>query len=217
MTDKIPFLDVMAAACAAQRINGRYIKRHEAQTGELSNGALMREFLHPEMVNFQVLPEDIAQAQEIVEYLNSEMVELIAGTLHNYWQTIVMLTENKDIARDDYRNAALIASVPNSYFNAVWREKAMDNLAKMQENSKHIGKIGDTFKGEVTIVSAVFSHNYNKWYHTAEIGGDLINFPFAKRLENNEKIELDGRVYKHEPHNITRLHYVRVKKTLDNP
>ena len=151
MTDKIAFKLVMAAACAAQRTNGRYIKRHEAQTGELSNGALMREFLHPEMVNFQVLPEDIAQAQEIVEYLNSKMVELIAGTLHNYWQTIVMLTENKDIAKDDYRNMALIASVPNSYFNAITRETAQETVAKMQQTSGHIGKIGDNFAGEVTI------------------------------------------------------------------
>ena len=211
MTDKIPFKVVMAAACAAQRTNGRYIKRHEAQTGELSNGALMREFLNPEMENFVILPEDILEADDIVEYLDSKMVELIAGTLHNYWQTIVMLTENKEVAADDYRNMALIASVPNSYHNAVGREKAMDKVAKIKENSKHIGKIGDVFKGVVTIVSAVFSYNYNKWYHTAEINGNLINFPFAKRLENNEKIELDGRVYKHEPNNTTRLHYVRVK------
>jgi len=59
MTDTISLKDAMTAAVAAQRVNGKYIKRYDAKEGELSNGALMREFLNPEMVNFDHLPQDI--------------------------------------------------------------------------------------------------------------------------------------------------------------
>lgn len=211
----ITLLNAMGAACAAQRMNGRYIKRHDADNtkGELSNAALMREFLNPEMVNFTVLPEDIENAEQIIDYLNSKMVELIAGSLHEYWKTCVLLTEQKEFKLDDYRNLAVIASVPSSYNNAVKREQAIDNIAKIGENSRHIGKIGDAFKETVTIISAVYSHNYGKWFHTAEINGNLVRFPHANHLENNEKIALTGRIYKHDDNNMTRLHYVRIEKS----
>lgn len=141
----ITLLDAMGAACAAQRMNGRYIKRHDADNtkGELSNAALMREFLNPEMVKFNILPQDIEFAEQIIEYLNSKMIELIAGTLHEYWKTCVLLTEQKELKVDDYRNLAVIASVPSSYENAVKREKSVEKIAQIGEDSRHIGKIGD--------------------------------------------------------------------------
>jgi len=203
----------MSAACAAQRTNGRYIKRHDATQGELSNGALMREFLNPETENFNILPQDIEIAEQICEYLDSKMIELIAGTLQEYWKTCVLLTEKKEFYVDDYRNLAVIASIPNSYENAVKREQAVEKIALIGENSRHIGKIGDGFKGAVTIVSAVYSHNYGKWYHTAENDGNLISFPHTNRLENNKKISLTARIYKHDDKNVTRLHYVRLEKS----
>ena len=211
----ITLKEAMSAACAAQRSNGRYIKRHDADNtkGELSNAALMREFLNPEMVNFNILPQDIDLAEQIIDYLDSKMIELIAGTLHDYWKTCVLLTEQKEFKSDDYRNLAVIASVPNSYENAVKREQAVEKIAQIGENSRHIGKLGDNFSGTVTIVSAVYSYNYNKWFHTAEIDGNLLSFPYANRLENNEKISLSARIYKHDDKNVTRLHYVRVEKS----
>lgn len=65
----------------------------------------------------------------------------------------------------------------------------------------------------MTIISAVYSHNYGKWYHTAEINGNLVSFPHANHLENNEKIAISARIYKHDDKNVTRLHYVRLEKS----
>lgn len=212
MTDKITLIDALSAACAAQRLNGEYIKRHDVRDdGKISNGALMREILNPEMENFNTLPQDIEFAEQIKEYLDAKMVELISGDLQEYWKTCVLLTEQKEFNKDDYRNLAVIASIPNSYNNAIEREQAIENIAKISTTSRHIGNLGDNFKGEVTIISAVYSHNYGKWYHRGQIDGNLVSFPYAKRLETNTKIELDGRIYKHDPDNVTRLHYVRVK------
>lgn len=209
----ISLKDAMSAACAAQRLNGRYIKRHEATQGELSNAALMREILNPEMEKFNILPQDIELAEQICEYLDSKMIELVAGTLQEYWKTCVLLTEQKEFKVDDFRNLAVIASIPNSYENAVKREQAVEKIAQIGENSRHIGQIGSGLKATVTIVSAVYSHNYGKWYHTAETDGNLVSFPHANRLENNEKINLTARIYKHDDKNVTRLHYVRLEKS----
>jgi len=205
--------DAMSAACAAQRTNGRYIKRYDAKEGELSNGALMREFLNPEK-NFNVLPQDIELAEQICDYLDSKMIELIAGTLHDYWKNLVLLTEQKEIDANDFKVLALVASVPSSYNNAIGREKAKDELRIIAENSRHIGQVGDNIETEVTIKSAVYSANYNKWYHTALTNDqNLVCFPLSVKLERGTVIILTARVHKHDDNNQTRLHYVRIKKS----
>jgi len=214
VTDTISLKDAMTAAVAAQRVNGKYIKRYDAKEGELSNGVLMREFLNPEMVNFNHLSQDIEIAEQILEYLDSKMIELIAGTLHDYWKNLVLLTEQKQINFSDFKTLALIASVPNSYNNAVGREKAKDELRIIAENSRHIGNIGETIEADLTIKSAVYSANYNKWYHTALTSDqNLVCFPLAEQLNRGDIIAISARIYKHDDNNQTRLHYVRVKKS----
>jgi len=214
MSNTISLKDAMTAAVAAQRVNGKYIKRYDAKEGELSNGALMREFLNPEMVNFNHLPQDIEIAEQILEYLDSKMIELIAGTLHDYWKNLVLLTEQKVINSNDFKTLALVASVPNSYFNAIGREKAKEELSIIAENSRHIGQIGDGIEADLTIKSAVYSANYNKWYHTALTNdGNLICFPLSEQLNRGQNITISARIHKHDDQNQTRLHYVRVKKS----
>ena len=215
MTDTITISlkDAMAAAVAAQRINGSYIKRYDVKEGELSNGALMREFLNAEMKNFNIFEADYAVASEILEYLDSKMIELIAGTLHDYWKNLVLLTEQKTIKSDDFKTLALIASVPNSYKNAIGRENAREEIRQIAENSHHIGKVGDNIATDVTIKSAVYSANYNKWYHTALTNDqNLVCFPLSEQLERGTVVSLTARVHKHDDNNQTRLHYVRMKK-----
>ena len=209
----ISLKDAMTAAVAAQRVNGKYIKRYDAKEGELSNGVLMREFLNPEMVNFNHLSQDIEIAEQILEYLDSKMIELIAGTLHDYWKNLVLLTEQKAIKSNDFKTLALVASVPNSYKNAVGRENSREEIRQIAENSKHIGKVGDNIATDVTIKSAVYSANYNKWYHTALTADqNLVCFPLSEQLERDTVVSLTARVHKHDDNNQTRLHYLRMKK-----
>lgn len=213
MTDTISLKDAMAAAVAAQRMNGKYVKRYDAKEGELSNGALMREFLNPEMVNFTVIDADYAIADDILEYLDSKMIELIAGTLHDYWRNLVLLTEQKQIDAKDFKTLALIASVPNSYTNAIGRETAQDEIRRIAENSRHIGKVGEIIVREVTIKHAIYSANYNKWYHVALTQhGELVCFPFSEQMARDSTIVLQARIHKHDENNQTRLHYVRIQK-----
>jgi len=214
MSDEVISLkDAMIAAVAAQRVNGKYIKRYDTKEGELSNGALMREYLNTEMVNFNHLPQDIEIAEQILEYLDSKMIELIAGTLHDYWKNLVLLTEQKAINAKDFKTLALIASVPSSYNNAVKRENSREEIRIIAENSRHIGQVGDGIEAEVTIKSAVYSANYNKWYHTALTNDqNLVCFPLSEQLDRGTVINLTARIHKHDDNNQTRLHYVRIKK-----
>jgi hypothetical protein len=213
-TIMISLKDAMAAAVAAQRVNGSYIKRYDAKEGELSNGALMREFLNDEMKNFNMFEADYAVASEILEYLDSKMIELIAGTLHDYWKNLVLLTEQKAIKSNDFKTLALVASVPNSYKNAVGRENSREEIRQIAENSQHIGKVGDNIEANLTIKSAVYSANYNKWYHTALTADqNLVCFPLSEQLNRDDIISISAKIHKHDDNNQTRLHYVRIKKS----
>jgi hypothetical protein len=218
MSDVISLKDAISAAVAAQRINGRYIKRYEAdkEKGEESNGVLMRDVLNPEIEHVNTIPQDIEIADKILEYLDSKMIELIAGTLHDYWKNLVLLTEQKQINVKDFKTLALVASVPSSYKNAVDRENARDEIGILQENSRHIGKVGDNFEGKITIISAVFSHNYNKWYHTGLTEDNcLVLFPLGEKLDRGTVIILTARIHKHDEDSKTRLHYVRIKMKVE--
>jgi hypothetical protein len=210
----ITLKEAISAACVAQRINGRYIKRYEAdkEKGEASNAALMRDILNPEIEHVKILPQDAESAEQILEYLDSKMFELIGGTLHNYWKNLVLLTEQKEFLANDYKTLALIASVPSSYKNAVARENARDEITILQENSRHIGKVGDNFEGKITVISAVFSYNYNKWYHTGLTEDNcIVLFPLGEKLDRESVIILTARIHKHDEDYKTRLHYVRIK------
>jgi hypothetical protein len=221
-----PFVDVIAASCAALRVNGRYIKRHEGGEGELSNNVVLKYILDPasfstgsaeipeKYIGQTVTDADLAEASAIVQYLDHQMLELIAGNLQDYWKNLVLLTERKTISSTDYRTLALVASVPSSYKNAMARETAIDKINTLSQNSKWIGKIGDNFPQQnVEIISSVFSATYNKWFYTALTADkNIIKFPHAQAMGTGDTLELSGRVYKHDENNTTRLHYVRVKK-----
>lgn len=226
MTD-IPFLNMMAAAVAAHRINGRYIKRYEAQDGEWSNNVVVKFLIKPSATMDEDTPSHYAiesikdtdreEAEKIVQYLDHKMIELIAGQLQDYWKNLVLLTERKTISDTDYRTIALLASVPSSYYNAIKREKSNERMAELKDNSKHIGKVGDNFATQtVTILSAVYSATYGKYFYSALTADqNIVRFPNSEQYFVDDNIELSGRIYKHDENNTTRLHYVRVKKVLD--
>jgi hypothetical protein len=208
-------VDVYSAASAAMRINSEYVKVHDTRDDKASNSRIMRHLLchAPEMIT----EADCKEGAAMMEYIQGKLPELLSGQLETYWQQAVLMTEQKTIASDDYKKLAFIASLPSSYLNARQRENVFNLMILLAENSIHLGKIGEQVTLDVQILGAVYSKNYLKWYHTAiTADGNLVRFPLGDKLERGVNAKIAGKIHRHADGNTTTLHYVRVKKILDN-
>jgi hypothetical protein len=223
---QITLNEAMAAAVAAQRINKKYVRKHDADLSNpempiKSNGQLMRMLLETGMAdNNRICTEDREEAARIIQYLEFKMVDLIAETLVDYWRECVLLTGKQVYDMNDYRSLAFIASIPNSYWNAVNRDLVQDRILEASEKSSHFGTVGEKTDLNIAILGNVYSKMYNKWYHTALTHtNNLVSFPMAEQLDESCLYTINGKIQKHVERNITRLHYVRVlnhKKIVDN-
>ena len=210
MTMTFTLEQCMAAACAAQRINGKYVRRNDSTEQFPANNWLTFNILKEDSV--QVTDIDRDNSRMIITYLEHKLPEVIAETLQDYWRTAVLLTDKNEISIEDHRTFAFLASVPASVYNACGREQVADELAKRVENSRCVGQPGDNFaRTALTILGSVYSRNYFKYYHTAcDADGNVIRFPLSEKLEDNSTHNICGRIHKHDG-NMTVLHYVRVK------
>jgi hypothetical protein len=205
--------DLMDAACAANRVNGKYTRKDAATVNEPANVHVMQKIL-AESADL-VTDEDREKSAKIITYLNEKIIELIAETLGDYWKTAVLLVDRQDIGQTDYKTMAFVASVPNSYDNAVARDQVDQDIRLAAEKSSYMGQIGDAVaKQSMTILGAVYSRNYFKWYHTAVTKeNNLVRFPLADKLDTGKSYDIAGKIHKLGDSNTTILHYVRVKNS----
>lgn len=205
--------DLMDAACAANRINGKYTRKDSATEQEPANVHVMQKILSESAD--QITSADREKSARIITYLNEKIIELIAETLGDYWKTAVLMVDREDIGQTDYKTMAFVASVPNSYDNAIARDRVDQDIRSAAENSTYMGQIGDSIaKQSMTILGAVYSRNYFKWYHTAVTkDNNLVRFPLSDKLDTGKSCDIAGKIHKLGDNNTTILHYVRVKNS----
>jgi hypothetical protein len=207
---EVPLTEALSAACAALRINTKYVRREEATEEVKANSWLMTDILNGKI---EITDADREEGANLLSFLQGKLPDLIAETLESYWQKCVLMTELKMIRVDDYKNIAFIASMPSSYFNAQQREEMITQMNILADNSSHFGNKGDVFPAQrVEIVGAVYSRNYFKWYHTALTEQkNMIRFPMTDKIEPGTSAVISGKIHKHGDSNTTILHYVRKK------
>jgi len=214
MTNIFTLEQCMTAACAAQRINGKYVRRNDSTEEFPANNWLTINILREK--SELITDVDLENSRMVITYLEHKLPELIAETLQDYWRNAVLLTDKKDISIEDYRTFAFLASVPGSVYNACKREQVTEALIRKVEDSRCVGQPGENFPyTEMTIMGSVYSRNYFKHYHTAhDADGNVYRFPLSEQLAEGSQQMVSGRIHKHDQ-NMTVLHYVRVKKSVD--
>ncbi len=167
---KFSISDVWAAACAAQRINGEYLK--EGRNAYDDNGQvistkrrnrdIMVEFLdNPD----QLLVEDVEQGEEVRNFLQNDLTfRAIKGKLTEFDSAVSKVLAVKE-KFDTYKNKyelAVVAALPAS----AARTKAHQAQAERTRFAKGglIGKAGDKISAQVEVLSAVYSKNYGIYW-----------------------------------------------------
>jgi hypothetical protein len=214
---KFPAPDVWAAACAAQRINGEYLKErtntyaedhYTVLTTREANKVLLRKLLidTPE----EITEEDRLKGPMVQSYFQCKMMEVLAEKANDFTRTAVELAGREEFAANDWLGLATVACLPQSWMRGLERDARMEKKMDAQLGSQHFGKIGDKVQGELTVLESRYSQKWETWYVSAKVGANVVLFAYRSELKPDTAYKFKGTVKAHREDNVTQLNRVRL-------
>jgi hypothetical protein len=223
---EFPTQQVLELACAAQRINGAYIKEDAPVYSE--DGAFMY-LKHTNKMQMlctldytiwtadpkdtpmplKVIPEDVAQADEIRKHFRKFLFSAIEG--ENDFQTSI----NTILAGDTVKQNQFgyVACLPSVYVRDVAQTKVKRAARDVEEGA--LAEIGSTVKDlDAEIISSVKSKNFEGWNIDAIINSKMVSWMNKTDLKLGPAVVIKAKVkdcnkhWKHQ-NDVTRLHYVK--------
>ena len=217
--------EALAMACAAQRINGGYVK----DTRRFSEEVNKTQFANKEIVKFayhgdpSYLPtdyvkptpteEDYAQVAEIQKWMR-RYVMLGLADLDDFKRDMIN-SVSADVV--PVNNLGRIAFIPE-FVKRDQHETGLTKEIRIEyRNSQYLGKEKDVVEGVAKILDKRYSAQWESYNYTAVIDGNLISF--MNKFEHNigdmkrikAKVKAQG-TNKLFSANETRLNYVKLYK-----
>ena len=203
-----PTMDVVAAACAAQRVNGTYIKV-PYQLGDENKRQTNRELVYQYLENDSFITDaDRLLAEDIKEYFKGYTFKVLSGAYLSEFDRNTMKILEEEFTPEGY-NVALLCSIPNNYLKAKKRDEA-DRRTRFAQGG-YVGKIGERLNLQVEVIKCVFSQKWGIFYVTAMTTSDqAIFFGYKQEVAVGTVLNIDGTV-KRQDNNQTQLNRVKVK------
>jgi hypothetical protein len=215
--DRYSVDNVWGAACAAQRINGGYVKDTEYRFDENQNRTVIaklrnREVMLSILVNPAVLTvEDIAQGQECRKFLQHDLTlrglksQLTEFDL-NVAKTLAV-SEEFDTAVHRLE-LALVACLPASQERALARQETQTRV--LQATGSYVGALDSKVELDVEVVSANYSQSYGIFWVTAITkDNQAVFFSYKSKLTTGSWIQIKGTIKAHRD-GKTQLNRVKV-------
>jgi len=223
---EFPTQQVLELACAAQRINGAYLKEIENVYAEdsvfmyykQSNKMLMLCTLDHTIwtadpkdapMPLKVLPNDVAQAKEIKRHFRKFMFSAIEG--ENDFQTNINTILGNDTVKQN--QFGYVACLPSVYHRDVAQTKVKQAARTVEEG--YLAEIGSTIKDlDAEIISSVKSKNFDGYNIDAIINNKMVSWMNKTDLNLGPAVIVKAKVkdcnkhWKHQ-NDVTRLHYVK--------
>jgi len=222
-----PTQQVLELACAAQRINGAYIKENEniwAEDGKFlftkhSNKLLMLCTLDPAIwtadpkdapMPLKITEEDITRAEDVKKHFRKFMFGAIEG--ENDFQTNVNTILNGETVKQN--QFGYVACLPSVQIRDVAQTKVKKAAKSVDEG--HLADIDTWIKDlDAEIISSVESKNFEGFNIDAIINNKMAAWVSKTNLEIGPAVIVKAKVkgyHKHWKHenDVTRLNYVKV-------
>lgn len=200
---------VWAAAVAANRINGGYVKYdvqadpEKGTPAKLTNKALVWDFLAD--TQGVVTAEDEAKGSKVREHFQGKVMELLTGSKNDFIASAVRIANRTEFTSADRLDVAIVACLPASYERDMLREEAQAKTF----GSKHIGKEKDRIEGEFDIVSCNVSQKFECYVVSAISEGNSFFFFSQHNFEAGKKMKLKGTIKAHRDNGVTQLNRVK--------
>jgi hypothetical protein len=201
--------DVWSAACAAQRINGSYVKlsvvsESDPATTKLSNRIIVEQLLAD---TFLITDEDRDHGKKVRSFYQAFTFKILKGTRLSEFDNTAMLIANRDVIEGTY-DVAVIASLPSCYERGVVRQSADQRINFA--TGGFIGKANDKVNASIEVLKSVFSMKWNTNYVTGITSDDqVVFFAYKEALDIGKMLNINGTVKAHRD-NSTQLNRVKV-------
>jgi len=205
---------VWSAACAAQRINGEYVKMvtsyaaSDEQAASTEVKRTNRQLIDMLLADpSQITDADRVQAEAVRKYYKGFTFKILQGKMLSEFDNNAMVIANRDVIQATY-DVAVIASLPASYERAVKR----DNLNRKIESASggFVGRVGDKVNLTIEVVRSVFSQQWNVFFITGLTKDDQpVFFSYREAIPTGKSIVAQGTVKAHRD-NTTQLNRVKV-------
>lgn len=223
---EFPTQQVLELACAAQRLHGAYIKDPEAVYAEdgvymytkQTNKMLMLCTLDHAIwsadpkdapMPLKLLPEDVAQAEEIHKYFKRLLFAAIEG--ENDFQTNINSILSGDVVKQN--QFGYVACLPSVYARDLAQNKVKKAARQVEEG--YIAEIGTQLRDlDAEIISSVKSKNFEGYNIDAIINNRMVSWMNKTDLRLGPAVVVKAKVkdcnkhWKHQ-NDVTRLHYVK--------
>jgi hypothetical protein len=209
--------NVWGAACAAQRINGSYVKETQYRFDEEQNTSVVakhrnREIMQSILANpAQITVEDIAQGQECRKFLQQDLtLRGLKSQLTDFDRNVaktLAVNEEFDTAKHKLE-LALVACLPESQKRAIARQETASRVR--QTTGGYVGAVDSKVELDVEVVSANYSQTYGIFWVTAITqDNQAVFFSYKSKLETGSNIQIKGTVKAHRD-GKTQLNRVKV-------
>ena len=197
--------DVWSAACAAQRINGSYVRTVDPENKEgETNRQIIQTFLSDTSLITQA---DRDMGQTVRKYYKGLTFKILQGKNLNDFDNTAMVIANRDNIESLY-DIAVIASLPSCYERASKRDDANRKL----ENASggFIGSVGDKVTITLEVARSIYSQQWGVYFVSGVTTDDQAVF-FSQRnaIEQGKIIKVQGTVKAHREKS-TQLNRVKV-------
>ena len=204
--------EVFAAACAAQRINGEYLKDDKniydtdgyvAKVEKIANKKLTSKFLQGD---FEITDEDREQGQEVRQYCHSLTFKILQGkTLSDFEQTMLQIADKETIT--SFYDIAVVSSLPASYERSKARQEQSSRLRDHQGCLNQAE--GTKVELDIEVVRCNYSNNWDTNFVTAIVDNAVVFFAFRDKIELGSKIRVKGKIKSHKE-DRTQLSHVKI-------
>ena len=202
---------VWACAAAAQRINGDYLKEDkwevvndQARKVSDANKVMVKAWLRDQDFS-QITAADTAEGIRARDHFKSYTFLAIAGRLNEFQETAMKLAAKEEFTGRDIYDFAVISCLPS----VAVRDVANSELKREIYTSEQLqGDVGDAVVGDITVISARFNSDYNRYKITARMGESFVDFWFGQELKGELRIK--GKVKVQRGNKTTQLNYVKI-------
>jgi hypothetical protein len=219
---EFPTQQILELACAAQRVNGTYVKETEAVYAD--DGVLMYikqpnkilmmltlddKMIIPDVKALKVLPEDVARAEEIQKYYKRLLFAAIDGE-NEFLTTINTILNSANVKENQFGYVACLPSVQA-------RDAVHNQIKKVarQVEEGFLGNEGDRLADlDCEILEVVKSKNFTGWNICAIINNKMASWMSQVELKRGPcvivkaKVKAQGKHWKHQ-NDETRLNFVK--------
>jgi hypothetical protein len=206
--------DVFAAACAAYRINGEYLKNDDVtyyddgheyshKVNRLANKTLVHKFLKGEL---GMSLEDHEQGDKVMQYCRGLTFKLLTDKrLSDFEQTMLAIVEKS--TTDSNYDIAVVASLPASYERSIAR--AEQNVRLREAAGCINAEVGSKVELDIEVVRCNYSNEWGVFYVTAITDGGVVFFARNSAVDLGSKLHIKGKVKRHKE-DRTQLSHVKV-------